>query len=115
MGRNPSLVRLIVYFPDVAKFKKATYTAKEIVKNEVGSPFAYTAKGELTLKGVTKAVDLQFNYQGTSEQEWEGKKMSIIGFEGQTVINRNDFKVGDTGLGDDVKIEVTLEAGQEKK
>lgn len=104
-----------VEFFDVAKFKKATYVAKEIVKNEAGSMYAYTAKGELTLKGTTKAVDLQFNYQGSSNQEWEGRKMTVIGFEGATVINRNDFKVGESGLGDDVKIEMTLEAGQEKK
>jgi K(+)-stimulated pyrophosphate-energized sodium pump len=103
-------------FFDVAKYKKASFTAAEIVKNPAGSPYAYTAKGELNLKGVTKAVDLQFNYEGSTEQEWEGRKMTVIGFEGQTVINRNDFKVGEAGgLGDDVKIEITLEAGQEKK
>ncbi len=103
-------------FFDVPKFKKASFSASEIIKNPEGSLYAYTAKGQLTLKGVTKAVDLVFNYQGNSNQEWEGQKVNVVGFEGVTTINRNDYKVGESGgLGDDVKIEVTLEASQERK
>mgnify|MGYP002371670321 FL=1 len=65
---------------------------------------------------MTKDVTLQFNYVGTVEQDWEGKKMNIAGFEGKTVINRIDFGVGESGMAsDDVRIAITLEAVQPKK
>ena len=68
------------------------------------------------MKGVTKDVVLNFNYDGSKEQDWDGKKINVVGFEGETVINRTEFGVGEAGgIGDNVKIEITLEAGQEKK
>ncbi len=103
-------------FFDVAKFKKATFEATSVEKNtaEPGK-YAYTAKGKLTLKGVTKDVELRFNYVGTSQQEWDGKKIDVAGFNGETVIKRTDFGVGEGGgVGEDVRIEITLEAGQNK-
>ena len=103
-------------FFDVAKHKKATFEATEITKSESGAKYAYVAKGKLTLKGVTKDVVLNFNYDGSKEQDWDGKKINVVGFEGETVINRTEFGVGEAGgIGDNVKIEITLEAGQEKK
>ena len=103
-------------FFDVAKHKKASFEASEIVKNEAGTKYAYTAKGKLTLKGVTKDVELRFNYDGSKEQDGQNGKVTIAGFEGETVINRVDFGVGEAGgIGNDVKIEITLEAGQDKK
>jgi K(+)-stimulated pyrophosphate-energized sodium pump len=98
-------------FFDVAKFKKASFEASSIEKNttEPGK-YAYTAKGKLTLKGVTKDVELRFNYIGISPQEWDGKKVDVAGFEGETTINQKDFGMD----GDAVKIEFTLEAGQNK-
>lgn len=103
-------------FFDVAKFKKATFEATSIEKNtaEPGK-YAYTAKGKLTLKGVTKDCEIRFNYVGTSAQEWEGKKVDVAGFEGATTIKRSDYGIGEGGgLGEDVRIEITLEAGQNK-
>ncbi len=103
-------------FFDVAKHKKASFEATEITKNEAGAKYAYTAKGKLTMKGVTKDVELQFNYFGSKEQDGQNGKVIVAGFEGETVINRVDFGVGEAGgIGNDVKIEITLEAGQEKK
>ncbi len=103
-------------FFNVTKFNKATFEANEVVENETNSDYTYLAKGKLTLKGVTKDVNLQFNYVGTVEQDWEGKKMNIAGFEGKTVINRIDFGVGESGMAsDDVRIAITLEAVQPKK
>lgn len=103
-------------FFDVAKHKKATFEATEIAKNSEPGKYAYIAKGKLTLKGVTKDVELKFNYDGSKEQEWDGRKINVVGFEGETVINRTEFGVGEAGgIGDNVKIEITLEASQEKK
>ena len=104
-------------FFDVAKFKTAIFEATSIEKNPAEmAVYAYIAKGKLTMKGVTKDAELKFNYAGSKEQNEEGKKISIAGFEGETIINRNDFGIGNSGgIGDDVKIEITLEAAQEKK
>lgn len=98
-------------FFEVSKFKKASFEATTVEKNtaEPGK-YAYTAKGKLTLKGVTKDVELRFNYIGISAQEWDGKKVDVAGFEGETTINQKDFGMD----GDAVKIEFTLEAGQNK-
>ncbi|PBQ31724.1 sodium-translocating pyrophosphatase [Sphingobacteriaceae bacterium] len=103
------------YF-DVAKNPKAVFEANDIVKNE-GGEFAYTAHGKLTLKGVTKDVDLKFNYVGsTPGSTWNAKgeevKANVIGFNGETTINRNDFGISGGGASENVKIEVTLEAAQ---
>ena len=103
-------------FFDVAKHKKASFEAIEITRNEAGAKYAYIAKGKLTLKGVTKDIELQFNYAGSKEQDGQNGKVIIAGFEGETVINRVDYGVGEAGgIGNDVKIEITLEAGQDKK
>ncbi len=103
-------------FFDVAKFKKASFEASVIEKNPEAGMYSYIAKGKLTMKGVTKDAEMKFNYVGISAQDWDGKKVDVAGFEGETTINRVDFGVGEAGgLGDNVKIEFTLEAGQEKK
>jgi polyisoprenoid-binding protein YceI len=105
-------------FFDVAKHTKAVFESSEIVKNE-GGIFSYTAKGKLTIKGITKDVDLNFNYVGTKDgSDWStGKEMPayVIGFDGETIINRTQFGIGEGGgLGEDVKIDITLEAIQPK-
>ncbi|MBK9285714.1 MAG: sodium-translocating pyrophosphatase [Sphingobacteriaceae bacterium] len=103
-------------FFNVPKFQKANYEASVIEKNEDAfSPYMYVAKGKLTLKGISKEVDLKFNYKGSTEQDWDGKKMNIIGLEGETTINRNDFGIEGGGSSDEIKVEVTLEALNEIK
>ena len=103
-------------FFDVAKNKKATFEATQVSKNEGDAQYSYIANGKLTMKGVTKDVTLKFNYEGSAEQDWEGKKQSIAGFEGETIIDRTAFGIGEPGfIANDVKIEITLEAAQERK
>ena len=99
-------------FFDVAKFKKASFEALIIEKNAEEGEYAYIAKGKLTLKGVTKDVDLKFNYIGLSPQDWDGKKVDVAGFDGRAIINTADFGIGEDK--NDVIIEFTLEAGQDK-
>jgi K(+)-stimulated pyrophosphate-energized sodium pump len=113
--RDDHLKNKTEYF-DVPKFKKAIFEATSVEKNSAEMPtYAYIAKGKLTLKGVTKDVELKFNYVGTSEQDWDGKKINVAGFEGETTINRKDYGIDGGGAAEEVKIEVTLEAFQEKK
>jgi K(+)-stimulated pyrophosphate-energized sodium pump len=103
-------------FFDVEKNKKASFTATTVEKNPESGKYAYLAKGTLTMKGITKDAVVKFNYVGLSPQEWEGKKVDVAGFEGETVIDRTQYQIGDGGgLGKDVRIEITMEAAQEKK
>jgi polyisoprenoid-binding protein YceI len=105
-------------FFDVPKYNTAIFQASEITKNE-GGEFAYTAKGTLTLKGITKEVSLVFNYVGLTEGKAYTAKgevpANIVGFNGKTTFKRTDFNVGEAaGLGENVNIEITLEATQPK-
>ena len=107
-------------FFDVAKYKKATFEASEIIKNPESGKFAYIAKGKLTLKGVTKEEDLFFSYVGSdrsNEKDENGKehKIQTAGFEGETIINRKDFGITGSSVSDNVKIEISLEAAKEEK
>ena len=85
-------------FFDVTKFKTATFEASEITKTE-GGEYAYSAKGKLTLKGITKDVVMNFNYIGLSPQSQTDEKgvehkYNVCGFEGKTTIKRKEFGVG---------------------
>jgi polyisoprenoid-binding protein YceI len=100
---------------DVAKFPKATFTANEIKKCEncgEGCNFAYLAKGDITLKGVTKPAEIKFNYLGSMEIESEEGKISVYGFKGQTKINRMDFNIGGDGsmVGKEVTLNFSIDA-----
>jgi polyisoprenoid-binding protein YceI len=95
---------------NVAKFKTATFEATEVVKNTEAGEFAYTAKGKLTIKGVAKDVDLQFNYMGT--KAIEEYKMNVAGFEGEFDVVCKDFGIDMDGT---AEVEFTIEAAQEIK
>ncbi|MGM0452915.1 MAG: YceI family protein [Thermodesulfobacteriota bacterium] len=74
----------------------------------------YTVAGELTIKDVTKEVEIPFTYLGLRDNPLEeGQK--VAGFEADFTINRLDYNVG-TGkfaemgaVGEKVDILVTLE------
>jgi polyisoprenoid-binding protein YceI len=74
-----------------------------------------TATGELTLKGVTKPVELEVEFLGVDQDPWGNTR---IGFEATTEISRKEWGVdgnvpleGDKVLiGDKVKIHLAVEA-----
>jgi K(+)-stimulated pyrophosphate-energized sodium pump len=116
--RDSHLKEKAPYF-DVAKFPKATFTANEIKKCEncgEGCNFAYLAKGDITLKGVTKPAEIKFNYLGSMEIESEEGKISVYGFKGQTKINRTDFNIGGDGsmVGKEVTLNFSIDAYSNK-
>jgi K(+)-stimulated pyrophosphate-energized sodium pump len=101
-------------FFNVNKYKKATFEATEISKNAELGEFAYVAKGKLTIKGVSKEIDMLFNYFGskpTSEFDAAGKEMavSVAGFEGKLNITCKDFGIE---WGGTAKVEFTIEAAK---
>jgi polyisoprenoid-binding protein YceI len=78
---------------------------------------AKTAKvhGNLTIRGVTKAVVLQASFLGAATDPWGNKK---AGFAAETRIDRKDFglnwnqalETGGVLVGDEVKIRINVEA-----
>jgi len=70
---------------------------------------------DLTLNGVTKSVDVEFELAGTSQEPWGGTR---IGFEGEAKISRKDFgltwnvalEAGGVLVGDEIKISLDVEA-----
>jgi polyisoprenoid-binding protein YceI len=50
----------------------------------------YRVTGDLTIKGVTKPVTVEFEYTGTAVDPYGNQR---VGFEGTTTINRKDWGV----------------------
>ncbi|MEO8086185.1 MAG: sodium-translocating pyrophosphatase [Bacteroidota bacterium] len=70
----------------------------------------YSLNGEITIKGITKSIAVPFNYLGEKVTSWGTK---VYSFEGEAVINRNDFNIGKPNLeflGDEARIEFTVES-----
>jgi polyisoprenoid-binding protein YceI len=53
-------------------------------------PDRYRVTGDLTIKGVTKPVTVDFDYTGTAVDPYGNQR---VGFEGQTTVNRKDWGV----------------------
>ncbi len=74
-----------------------------------------TAIGDLTLKGVTRPVELEIEFLGIGGDPWGGTR---AGFEATTEINRKDFGVNFDGIvdggkilvGDKISIHLAVEA-----
>jgi polyisoprenoid-binding protein YceI len=50
----------------------------------------FKVTGDLTIRGVTKSVDVDFEFTGTAVDPFGNKR---VGFEGKVVLNRKDFGV----------------------
>jgi polyisoprenoid-binding protein YceI len=102
-------------FFDAAKFPSMTFKSTGVTK----AGDHYDVAGLLTLHGVTKPVVLALETPGVA-QSMDGKSLHR-GFTATTTINRQDFgltwngtlKSGDSVLGNDVKIELNIEAVQQ--
>lgn len=74
----------------------------------------YKLNGDLTIRGVTKPVSFDLEFEGVSGDPWGGTR---AGFEAKTEINRKDFglewnvalETGGVLVGDKVKIELEVE------
>jgi polyisoprenoid-binding protein YceI len=92
-------------FFDVEKFPEITFQSKSIEKK--GND--YVAHGTLTIKGVSKDVDLPFELKGPVDA---GKGGKVMGAHGSLTVNRQDYGVskGAGMVGNDVKIDLNIEA-----
>ncbi len=72
------------------------------------------AIGDLTIKGITKPVELEVEIGGTVKDPWGNERM---GFDAEGKINRKDFGItwnkaleaGGVVVGDEVKLEIHVE------
>jgi polyisoprenoid-binding protein YceI len=102
-------------FFDASKYPTMTFKSTSVIRD--GDH--YNVNGNLTLHGVTKPVVLKLDEPGKEEPGMDGKSVHR-GFEATTTIDRKDFgltwngalKSGDSVLGDEVKIELDIEAVQ---
>jgi polyisoprenoid-binding protein YceI len=99
-------------FFDAANHPKITFKSTRIVPKGDGE---YNVDGELTIRGVTKALTLDVEFHGTSKNPY-GK--TVAGLSARGTINRKDFGVnfnalletGGVAVGEKVKLEVDVEA-----
>lgn len=97
-------------FFDAEKYPEITFVSNNISKTDNG----YVAKGILTMKDVSKEIEVPFKILGIVKDPRGNTKMGI---EGGLTINRQEFNVTwnkmlDTGgvlVGDDVKIELNVQ------
>jgi polyisoprenoid-binding protein YceI len=98
-------------FFDAATYPEITFKSTSVVV--AGN--AVTLQGDLTMRGVTKAVTLTGEYLGSAG---EGPGKQRVGFHVTGTINRMDYGVAynrllETGgvlLGDDVELDISIEA-----
>jgi polyisoprenoid-binding protein YceI len=84
------------YF-DVEKYPTIRFVSKKVEKVDQGAGFIVT--GELTIRDITRGITFPF----TATPENRGYRL-----KGSFVINRRDFKIGDTGVISD-EVRVSLE------
>ena len=86
----------------VEKYPSICFVSKEITKTEQG----YLTKGDLTLHGVTKSIEIPFSYDGKT-------------FKGTLKIDRLDYNIGEgTGkfmMGSETELEITCVVQSYKK
>ena len=100
-------------FFDAEKHTTATFTSKSVAKK--GGDYILT--GDFTLKGVTKTVDLDLEFNGVNPGMGQGE---VAGFEASIELNRKDFGIdidmpletGGTVVGDKIKIVLEIEANK---
>jgi polyisoprenoid-binding protein YceI len=98
-------------FLDVENCATVTFvsTAVEADGNDI------TVTGDLTIHGITKPVDVAYEFVGISQDPWGQTK---IGFEGSTKISRKDFglvynaalETGGVLIADEIKLSLDVEA-----
>ena len=99
-------------FLDVETDPALTFTSTRVVKHS-GNEFVLA--GDLTIRGVTKEVELNVEYSGVAVSPW-GKQ--VIGFSATTELDREEFgmtwnaalETGGVLVGKKIKVEIDAEA-----
>ena len=101
-------------FFDAAKFPTATFKSKSWKKTGENT---FDVTGDLTIKDVTKEVVLHVTLNGFAPGMKPGSTVS--GWEATTIIKKSDFGVSGPAmlakaLGDEVTLNISIEAGHSK-
>ena len=99
-------------FFDVAKYPDMTFVGTKVLY-EKDKPDK--VEGDLTIRGITKKVTLNVDYNGSITDAWGNR---VVSFEVEGKVNRKDFGMiwnkaldkGGVTVGDEIKIEVDGEA-----
>jgi len=75
-------------FFGVAAHPTLTFSSTEVTRTVTRTGTAWTITGGLTMKGVTRSVDLVLEEVGSARDPWGHLR---VGFEGQATINRSDW------------------------
>ena len=72
-------------FFDVERYPNMTFRGKRV---EARSKETFRVVGDLTIRDVTREVELNLEFTGSAVDPWGGQR---VGFEGETVVNRKDW------------------------
>jgi len=99
---------------DVETFPTAVFSSREVVKQGEG----YILRGPLTLRGVTKEIEIPFTLNGFVHDQSGDER---VGFEGRLALNRKDYgivgqarfnaimEIGKAMVGDQVELPLAVE------
>ena len=99
---------------DAEKYPNAVFTSREVVKQGDG----YALRGGLTIKDVTKEIEIPFTLNGFVRDQGGDER---VGFEGKVAINRKDYgvvgqarfnaivEIGKAMVGDQVELPLAVE------
>lgn len=102
-------------FFEADKFPQFTFVSTSLKKDKGDN---YKLIGDLSIKGITKEVELNAEYGGTERDPWGNTK---VGFEVSGVIDRKDFGVtfnsltetGGLALGENIKILANIQLAKQ--
>ncbi|MFJ3105286.1 YceI family protein [Streptomyces sp. NPDC086835] len=101
-------------FLDVERFPEITYRSTAVT---AAGPDRWTVRGELSLHGVVREVDLDLSYLGTGPDPWGGVRAA---FHATAELHRDDFamhynqmvQTGISAIGTTLKVELDIQAVQ---
>jgi polyisoprenoid-binding protein YceI len=110
--RRDAHLRSAAYF-EVEKYPTIEFRSSELRPTK--APEVWTVAGDLTIRGVTRPVELTMTYLGVSGDPSGGTR---AGFEGTAKVNRKDWGVswsralegGGVVVGDHIKLELKVQA-----
>jgi polyisoprenoid-binding protein YceI len=99
-------------FLDVENYPELTFKSTRVVKQD-GAEFVLA--GDLTIRGVTRQVELEVEYHGVTNSPWG---QQVIGFSATTELDREEFgmtwnaalETGGVLVGKKLKVEIEAEA-----
>lgn len=103
-------------FFDAEKYPEITFVSNKIIQSNDG----YVAVGDLTMRGVTKEIEVPFVIHGTVKDPWGNTR---LGAEANLSLNRMDYGIkwnnklegGGLVVGEEVKINLSIEAIKQNK